>query len=39
MDRDDSVGMDCGVAGWAGGRKGNRKNWDNSSKINKNLKK
>ena len=36
MDRDDGVGMDCGVVGWAGGRKGKRINGGNCSKINKN---
>ena len=39
MDRDNGVRMDCGVAGWAGGRRGKGKKWDNCSRINKNLKK
>ena len=39
LEMDDGVGMDCGVAGWARGRKGKRKNCDNYSKINKTLKK
>ena len=38
LERDDGVGMDCGVAGWAGGRKGKRKNLHKCSKIKKNLK-
>lgn len=36
LERDDGVGMDCGVAGWAGGRKGKRKNWHKCSEIKKN---
>ena len=39
LEMDDGVGMDCGVAGWAGGRKGKRKNWDKCSEIKNNLKK
>ena len=39
MDRDNVVRMGCGVVGWAGGRSGERKNWDNYNIINKNFKK